>query len=373
MRILHLIPSLAGGGGERQLAYLADGLVRHGVEVHVLYIESGANHTRLQASGATLHQLSGAGNHDPSLLLRIYRIIKKIRPSLVQTWFRQMDIYGGVAAKLADVPWIVSERSSAAAYSDGLKHRLRRLLARKASMIISNSTSGDKYWNAYLDSRIRRFIVPNALPLEEIAAIQPFSMKDAPLPAEDNVVLFAGRFAPERNLPALLSAFSEVLATKGRVAVMCGEGPLRANIEQSIRNLAMPHVRLPGYLPEQELWRWMKRADVFVSASLFEGRPNAVMEAMACGCPLVVSDIPEHREFLNESTALLVNPASPREIAAAINHVLSDKVAAMTRVEAARQIAKQWSIDKMTQQYEHIYQTLIEESSASHRPIKAGR
>ncbi len=54
------------------------------------------------------------------------------------------------------------------------------------------------------------------------------------------------------------------------------------------------------------VWALMKKASVFVSLSAYEGCPNTVMEAMACGCPIIVSDIPEHREILDEQSALFV-------------------------------------------------------------------
>jgi glycosyltransferase involved in cell wall biosynthesis len=72
-------------------------------------------------------------------------------------------------------------------------------------------------------------------------------------------------------------------------------------------------ILLPGVITNP--WSLLKKAELLVSVSHYEGCPNVVLEAMACGCPVVVSDIPAHREILGEATALLVNPQDPAAIA----------------------------------------------------------
>ena len=112
MRILHLIPTLHGGGAERQLVYLAAGLRALGCDVHVGLQQGGTNLARLEAAQATVHQLNTRGNYDPRILPAIVRLIRRVRPDVVQTWLMQMDVAGGAAALLTGTPWIVSERSS---------------------------------------------------------------------------------------------------------------------------------------------------------------------------------------------------------------------------------------------------------------------
>jgi len=97
----------------------------------------------------------------------------------------------------------------------------------------------------------------------------------------------------------------------------------------------------------------MKRAGVFASLSRFEGSPNAVMEAMVCGCPLVLSDIAAHRELAGDGGAWFVPPDDAAAAAAAIREALASPPAADTRARAA-----QWSVGSMARRYEEIYLAL---------------
>src|SRR5712692_2562881 len=101
MRILHCIPSMDGGGAQRQLAYLAAGLIQMGWEVHVALLSGGPNLDRLQASGAVIHKVSCTTNYDPGIPWQLRRLLHTIRPVLTQTWFRQMDILGGVLSLMS--------------------------------------------------------------------------------------------------------------------------------------------------------------------------------------------------------------------------------------------------------------------------------
>jgi glycosyltransferase involved in cell wall biosynthesis len=103
----------------------------------------------------------------------------------------------------------------------------------------------------------------------------------------------------------------------------------------------------------------MKRVDALVSLSKFEGCPNVVLEAMACGCPLVVSNIPAHREILDEQSALFANPHSPIEAAAALKATLSFREAAQSRALAARERAAGRPIEATVRLYEQLYLNLL--------------
>jgi glycosyltransferase involved in cell wall biosynthesis len=352
---------LTGGGAERQLTYLAGELVQLGWDVHVAYVHGGPNMKRLEQTGATLHRLEALGNYDPRILWRLLSTIRNIKPDIVQCWLLQMEMLGGVASVISRTPWIFSERSCAEAYPPSLKAWLRVRMGLFATAIVSNSEGGERYWRSQTSGSLRCGIIRNALPLEEIGSVPTATPEEAGLRMGEPLVLTAGRFGPEKNLEVFIRAIRLVAATHPVRAICCGEGPLRGHIEDLVAETGLnERVRIIGYVPN--LWSLMKRATVTVSVSLFEGSPNVVLEAMVCGCPLVVSDIAAHRELLDERAAVLVDPRDPQRIADAILDVLRDPGGAAKRRQVAYDRVQQHSLSAVARQYSELYRELAARS-----------
>ena len=358
MRVLHCIPSMEGGGAERQLTYLAKELAREGCEVHVALTRGGVNLRSLEDSGATIHQLGPCGTHDPRLFARLVRTIATVAPEIVHCWLLQMELLGGVAATAAGIPWLLAERSSVHAYPRTLKNFLRVRVATLASGIMSNSTGGDQYWDEHTKGAVRRYIVPNALPLDEIGAAPVATSEDACLTSGDACVLYAGRLDAGKNAESLIRAFSLVRSARPFRALLCGEGPLWSHVEHLIGTYGLEErVRLVGYVPN--LWSLMKRADVLVSPSRFEGSPNVVLEAMACGCPLIASDIRAHREILDDQSAVFFDANDAGALADQIDAVLGDPESASRRARTAQARAERYALPHIVQEYLSVYQDVL--------------
>jgi glycosyltransferase involved in cell wall biosynthesis len=349
MRILHLIPTLGGGGAERQLAYLAGGLRALDCDVHVGIQRGGSNLPLLEAAGATVHPLETRSNYDPVNLLRIVRLIRRVKPDFVQTWLTQMDVMGGAAAILTGTPWIVSERSSGAHYPRDFRHFLRRVLARRAKAVIANSKGGFEFWKT---CAAPQFMVPNAVPHAAIAAAE----RDLDDYGASQVILFAGRFDEVKNLDNLVRALAKVVRERDAVALLCGAGPLEEQVRAAIDAAGCSgRIRLLGF--RDRVTSLMKRADVLVAVSWFEGHPNVVIEAAAAGCPLVLSDIEAHR-FFDDRSALFAPPGDADAIAAAIAASLDDPAAARARACQASELVREWSVERASSAYLRIYKEL---------------
>lgn len=349
---------MLGGGSERQLTYLARALRELGCEVHVALLDGGPNLPALLDTGAHVHRLGLRGNHDVRLLARLVRLIRAVRPDVIQCWLTQMHIAGGIAAVVSRVPWVFAERASAEAYPRTLKNLMRTWLGSVAGGIVSNSVAGDRYWAARAPEGVPRYVIPNGLPIEELAAVPPASLEEAGLAPGEALVLFAGRCVEQKNPTVFVRAMGRVRAPLPLRAMICGDGPLRTEIDSLIRDLALSStVRAVDYAPG--LRGLIRRASVFVSTARFEGHPNVVLEAMAIGCPLVVSDIPEHREFLDERSAILVPPDDPDGFARGIETVLGDAESAAQRAAVAAVHAEAQALRPMAERYLRVYHDLV--------------
>lgn len=359
LKILHCIPSLEGGGAERQLPFISAEMVKKGLEVHIAYIRGGTHLEKLEKSGAVIHKVSCRNNYDPLILWQLTRIIQRIKPQFVQTWLRQMHIFGGLAAIITKVPFILSERSSAMAYLQDWQNNLRLLIGKQSTAIIANSNGGKSYWE---DKKYPKPIkvIRNSLPFEEIERVFPIAKDLYQIPESHDLIVFAGRYnISEKNLINLVKAVKEVLSQRvNTTAILFGEGPLKDDLLkiQKESNLG-DRLRILDFTTE--LWSWMKRADLFISVSYFEGQPNTVLEAVACKCPLVVSDIPAHREFLDESTAYFVNHHSPGEIAKGIQRALTNKEEALKKAAAAYERIALNTPEYITKEYIEFYQNIL--------------
>ncbi len=344
---------MGGGGAERQLSYLAPAQAASGDDVHVVMVDDGVNSTRLRTGCATIHLLPSRGAHDPLALVRLYRLASRLQPDVIQTWLTRFDILGGLVALQRGVPWILSERASALLYPPTAKNRARVALARRATAVIANSAEGIAYWNPLLPERVRRFVIPNALALADIDTARAVDPRTGWVSAETPLILFAGRFSAQKNALVMVDAVIRTLREHAGVALLAGDGPERAGVESAVTASGLgDRIRVRGYL--EDLWSVLKTATVMLSPSLFEGHPNVVSEAMACRCPLVLSDIAIHRR-LAHGAALFADAASAGDLASALVEVLSDPARARQRSEAGRAYAEELSVSAAVASYRHAY------------------
>jgi glycosyltransferase involved in cell wall biosynthesis len=113
------------------------------------------------------------------------------------------------------------------------------------------------------------------------------------LPEHRRIVLSVGRLDANKGFHVLIEAFARLKASeRNAMLVIIGEGPHRSRLESQIRDSGLQNdVRLIGTVPNEQLSSWYNAADVFCLASSLEGCPNVVLEAMACGRPVVATPV----------------------------------------------------------------------------------
>jgi glycosyltransferase involved in cell wall biosynthesis len=358
LKILHCIPSLQSGGAERQLSILAQAQVAMGSDVHLAHIHPGAHLSSLSTSGVQVHRINARTNHDPRVLGELVSLFDRTQPDVLHTWLPQMDIAAGGLALLKRIPWVLAERSCADAYSTRFRDRVaRRYIGRWADAVVANSEGGQAIWQGELRRGAQTHIVRNVLALEEIAAARPETFEKFGLASGQPVVIFAGRLSSEKNLDLLLQVAIDVCAQSKAGFLICGNGLMRPHVDDTVQNSRFSgQIKVLGQ--RDDLWSLMKGSQVFVSTSAFEGQPNAVLEAMACGCPLVVSDIPAHREFLDADSADIV-PMDKDRFVESILRALRRTPDVLARAAEARRRVQDHRAGAAASAYDLIYREVL--------------
>lgn len=178
------------------------------------------------------------------------------------------------------------------------------------------------------------------------------------------IVLTAARLAEQKGLCYLLKAAALVPEA---IFVLAGEGPERANLEAQVGELGLnKRVLFLGY--RQDVPDLLACCDLFVLPSLFEGLPLSILEAMAANKPVVASAVGGNDEaIVHGETGLLVPPADPTALAAAIQTVLSDSGLGR-RLAAAGQarVHEHFSAEAMVRQVAHIYEEVLSTHDVPH-------
>lgn len=343
-RVLICIPTMEGGGAERQVANLAHGLAAEAWDVHVALVRKGSNFSALVDSAAEVHFLRASSL---GLVTSLMQAICRIRPAVINTWLPAMDIVGGAVAAAARVPWVATERSSAAAYPQSVRNRVRANLLPRASFVIANSQCGLEY--LLLNGCRPDAVVQISNSVAEVRSVRRFTER-----RDTTRVLAAGRLTRAKDLPTLLRGFSTVaLALPDVTFEICGTGPLFQYCAEWIAAHALQdRVNLCGY--DAALMTRMQESDMYVSASRFEGQPNTVLEAMALGCPALLSDIPAHRQLAGGCASYFPVGDACALADAVIRHA-RDPSDTHGRARQAQALARQHSVPRISAEFAAVY------------------
>ena len=238
--------------------------------------------------------------------------------------------HGLAAAALArhlGIPAVVSlGESSFRRYEVAYRAReMAALLARFAALVANSPVIEAQLVERYGVARERIHVLPNGVderqffPRDRDAA-----RRELGLPAGRPLLAFVGHLN-ERKGP--LRVLDAIRARPEIGALFLGRGPQRPEGEQVLFAGAVPHEQVPV---------WLSAADLFVLPTLDEGCSNALLEALACGLPVVTSDRPFNRALVDESMALLVEPSDPAALGKAIA-TLVDRPALRAALGAAGQ------------------------------------
>ena len=362
-RVVLLAGQLGRGGAEAQLVELAAGLDRARYDVSVLLLGARNEHAeRLAAAGVPVASLGKRGPWDVAVARRLARYLREQRPDLLHATLFHANLLAAAVARRAGVGALVlSQRGS---YEHNLPlpvpafwRGLARRAARRADALIVNSAAAAQEERAAGVPAAKIVTIPNGVAIP--AAPSP-SRADLGLPGDGPLVVSVGRLEPVKGQRVLLEAWAQVRARhpQARLAVL-GEGSQRDALRALAERLGVSGQ--VAWLGERPAGPYIAAADLLVQASLSEGMPNAVLEAMALGTAIVATRVGGTPEVVVDGvTGTLVAAGDAAALAAGITRMLDDPDARSRHSRAARERAqRQFSPEAMVAATEAVYERVL--------------
>lgn len=355
--VVLLARSLSAGGTERQLVNLALGLKRSGVDVSVvLFYEGGVLDEELRDAGVPLRTAGKTGRWDTLRFAR--ELASRVAECNAKVIYSFLEVPNVVAAagrlglwRLPVVWGIRSSRMDLDRY--GLLHRLiyfaQAPLSRSVDSIIFNSEAGRRRARDLGIVAPRNRVIPNGIDVERFlfdaqgraSLRRSWGVRD-----EEPLAGIVARLDPVKNHELFVRASALVRATDARVRFVSigGGDPRRAAMLRELADARGLSSRMIWAGERRDLPAVYSALDLSVLASTGEGFPNAIAESMACGTPVVATDVGDAREIVGD-TGRIVTAGRPEALAGAMLEMVRGGGA---RSAAARErIASRYSIDRM--------------------------
>lgn len=282
------------------------------------------------------------GSFYPSNWLRknaIKRAVNKLdqKPDVIYCHFWAQSLVGYKYALKWNKPlFVVSGESNIASLVD-VKNVPQELIDSVQGVICVSSKSRDESVRLKLTTSDKCLIAPNAIDKNKFYKIDKVDCrKKLGLPLDKFIVCFVGWFI-ERKGPLRVAQAIERIGDKNIGSIFIGEGEQSPNGE---------HILFKGSVLHDQLKYYLNASDVFVLPTLNEGCCNAVIEAMACGLPVISSDMDFNKDILSSSNSILINPTNINEISEAIKRLAYDKGMITALADGALKTVEDLTIDK---------------------------
>lgn len=304
--------------------------------------------------------------------VRLVRLIASLSPDVVQTWLYHADLIGGLAARLAGcrrIVWGIRTANLSPALNSRFTLIVAWLCARLSGFlpvaIATCSVEAAKEHKKMGYDPTKFYVIPNGF---DLRAYAPDTAKREQLRKEwgiaPNELLFGcvARWDPYKDHPNLLQALSAVAGSGGAVRCVLVGGGLSTRNAGLMGLLAQYNLESSVVLagPRSDIPSVMNALDFHLLPSASEAFPNVVAEAMACGTPCVVTNVGDAAVIVGD-TGWVVPPKNPVLLARAIEEArdgFGGENDAKRRIDARQRIEDNFSLEKMAQDYLHLWQSV---------------
>ncbi len=366
LRILFVVNGFAVGGGELKLLELVSELKRrygNGYRAVVAAVgQGGPLFESFEAAADRTAVFTKRHPYDVSQVAGLYRLIREERVDLVQTTLFYADVIGTLAARLAGVKRVLSWEAVTQPY--GARHMAAYRAAAKG-FSVSISVSDAIRDQVRRERRVPEFKTRTIHYGVDVTRFRPVSgaslRRSLGIPRDAVVFGTVARLTPQKGHRFLIEALPEIVhENPGALFVFAGDGPLRGSLESTASALGVRrNVLFLGF--RRDIVELMGAFDAFILPSLYEGLPNAVLEAMACGKPVIATAVDGTPEAVtHERTGLLVPPRNPSTLAEAVLRFCRDprRMREMGR-NGRRRAVERFGLDRQISAFDELYRKLI--------------
>lgn len=374
MKVVHVITGLQMGGAEMMLLRLLKQLRGSDYDPYVVGLtEPGPISDEIANLGVPIEALAAKrGAPSPATVFRVARIIRRVRPDVVQTWMYHSDLIGGLAARAAGSPpvaWGLHHSNLSPAFNKRSTLMTARTCARLSRVLpaaivcCAESTMRLHAELGYDEEKL--LVIPNGFDVEAFRpdpAARADVRRELGLPDEARLVGMVARFHPQKDHQTFVQAAGLVRARRDDTHfVLCG-GFLDWNNAELVRWIEEAGARDRFHLlgPRSDVSRIQASLDVAaLSSQGGEAMPLAIGEAMACGVPCAVTDVGDAALLVGD-TGRVAPPRDPEALAAACLSLLSLPADAHARLGAAarRLIAERYSLSETAARYLELHEHL---------------
>lgn len=302
------LPSLRGGGAERVMVTLANGFAARGFAVDLVLASKEGPYLKDVADNVRVVDLHA--RRVLTSLPGLVRYLRRERPSVMLSALNHANVIAVLARSLSAVRTrlVVSERNhfSASGYHGKrwIVRQMRRFMAwaypHADGVVVVSKGVGDDLVQCIGLNESAISVVYNPIDVDVVAQRSREDVSHPWLqPGELPVVVAIGRLTPQKDFPTLLRAFARLRQTQCARLLILGEGELRPQLETLVAELGLQdHAGLPGFADNP--FAYLSRSALFVLSSAWEGLPNVLIQAMACGTPVVSTACPSGPEEILE-------------------------------------------------------------------------
>jgi len=291
--------------------------------------------------------------------------VREFQPDVVHIFFGIPDgPIGWMLKRVYGLPYLISLRG-ADVPSDEVKrfatqYKVLRPFVRQlwfdANAVVAVS-NGLREYAFETTSAVPITVIPNAIELSEFTPPRRRNHDGAVR------LLFVGRFNAFKNVETLLKAAAHLknMGVDNFELQLIGDGEQRSNLERlTVENELTRHIHFLGWVDRGAVLNFYRQADLFVTATTWEGMPNTVLEAMACGLPVVASRASGLEELVREGVnGYLVDINDPVTLADRLAELIDNPYERQRMGKESRKVAEQeFAWDYITEQYVEIYQQI---------------